>query len=134
MEKLNLVVLDDDPDMLAEITDMLDSRFYINAFTNINDCEAFIRFNKNIDVVLTDYNFNSNLNGLDFIEIIRARLDFTVPFILVTGAVINDLERLSKLGCFVIEKPLHTANFVNQVYDIYIKHLESEAASIKNVY
>lgn len=131
MQVIKLIVLDNEPDIVTSLIEAFDDRFIVNGFTNLEDCLSYLTKGAEVDLILTDYNFNAEMNGLDYITIIRSVLAFEIPFILVTGSNITDLEQLTKMGCAVVQKPFNVNYLMKQVVDVWLNHIENEISSVR---
>lgn len=133
MDRINILILDDDIETLESIQYTASDRFYIHGFTKFEDMLVFLSTKPQIDLIMVDYHLGDKLNGLDYVKILRSLIGENTPCVLFTGAIITDLEYLSKLNCKVIEKPIMIPHLLDQLVEIYIEHLEREyqAAPLK---
>lgn len=130
MDRIHILILDDDIEILESIQYAASDRFCINGFTKFEDMLVFLSTKPQIDLLMVDYHLNSDLNGLDYVKIIRSLTNPKTPCVLFTGAIIKDLEYLSKLNCKVIEKPIMIPHLLDRLVEIYIEHLEGEYQAV----
>lgn len=130
MDKISILILDDDHDTIESIQYTASDRFSINGFKSFDEMLVFLSTKPQIDLLVIDYNLKDKLNGLDYVKILRSLIGENTPCILFTGAIIKDLEYLSKLNCKVIEKPIMIPHLLDQLVEIYIEHLEREYQAV----
>ena len=126
MDRINVLILDDNIDIIESIQYTASERFSIHGFLNFQDMLGFLSAKPQVDMLLIDYDLNDKLNGLDYVKILRSLIGENTPCVLFTGAIIKDLEYMSKLNCKVIEKPIMIPHLLDRLVEIYIEHLEEQ--------
>jgi two-component system cell cycle response regulator len=83
MEKLKLLVIEDDPDQLDLIRETLEDRFGVGTVVGVSSkADAIAQDLNSFDLILSDYNL-PDATGMQLLEDIRQRC--TTPVIMVTG-------------------------------------------------
>ncbi|RPJ78549.1 MAG: response regulator [Alphaproteobacteria bacterium] len=99
-----VLLVDDDKDIIELFKENLEGLSF-DVHTAHNGIEALEFLEKNkVDCIVTDISM-PEMNGLEFIEHLQARLDFT-PFFFITGYTDYPREKLNTYRpCAVIFKP-----------------------------
>ncbi len=85
-DKIKALFVDDDVDMLKQAKSVIESQDeHLSVDTTISVEEALDLFEENeYDAIVSDY-MMPNMNGLDFLRVLREEKDSEVPFIMFTG-------------------------------------------------
>lgn len=102
---MKVMLVEDDSDVLAATKEMLESwGCWPTAFTTIPDKM------ENFDLVITDYDLGDGKTGADCINIVRERVGWHLPAIIVTGHDEGRIDReINDPQILVLKKPLRPA-------------------------
>lgn len=113
---MNLLVIDDDPDLLEMTSNRL-RRKGAQSFPakNLSEARVLLHQIENISAVVSDLFLQDGENGLDFYQEIRAQ-GFAFKFVLVTGDDFGDKRivdyQLKDLNFKALQKPYSIDNLV----------------------
>lgn len=109
---LNVVVIDDNPDVLLGMSAIL-GKWGCRAVTAALATDAVVRLisaDAEPDLIISDYHLGNGLKGDEAIEEIRREFDGVVPAVVMTSDPDPGLrKRLHKRGLMVLDKPLNLA-------------------------
>lgn len=115
MEKINLLITDDEQIVLDSIKKHLRNEEELNIFTAYTVNEALDIMNKNdINIILTDL-MMPEIDGLEFLKIIHEKDDSIITIMITGYATINSALQAMQFGAFdYIAKPF-TRNELKQI-------------------
>ncbi|GAA5135064.1 hybrid sensor histidine kinase/response regulator [Thalassotalea piscium] len=93
LKGVTVMCIDNDPDVLSGMIELL-SAWQCNVISAESFSQAKQLFNEHIDeieILLVDYQLENDLNGLDLIELMRAKCNHYLPAILVTATTDPDI-------------------------------------------
>lgn len=109
---LNVVVIDDNPDVLLGMSAIL-GKWGCRAVTASLATDAVVRLigaDAEPDLIVSDYHLGNGVKGDEAIEEIRREFDGTIPAVIMTSDPDPALrKRLHKRGLTVLDKPLNLA-------------------------
>jgi DNA-binding NtrC family response regulator len=128
-DKLDVIVLDDDPQMCSLITDILES-FYVwgdvHSFTNFNEALAFCKKKKlGVAVFILDVYLDKN-TAFDFLDQISDQCAWaSEDTVIITGNASDDVVNMCIASniTYLIEKPIKTYTLKLAVRAIVGKYL-----------
>ena len=90
---ISVIYVEEDPDVASFVCHILYRQYgiAIHTLSSVKDALEWLTFTP-ADVIVSDYNM-PEMNGVEFLKILRARGDHT-PFILFSGA--EDIEKLAR--------------------------------------
>lgn len=102
---MEVVLVEDDPDVLAATKEMLDAwGCKVSAFT------AIPKKIDNFDLIITDYDLGDGKTGADCIDVFRRENGWPIPAIIVTGHDEGRITReIDDLEISVLKKPVRPA-------------------------
>ena len=124
----NIMVVDDDPDVLDLLEQLLHSDGY--AVRVAADANAAMRMVASgaihPQILLTDYNLPNGMNGLELIGRLRAMLEHVLPAIILTGDITTDsMAKIAEQDCIRLTKPVDSRELV-----LAIEQLRGRAAPV----
>lgn len=126
MDRIHVLFLDDDPDVVSALTESAGEKFQVHGFNRFDEAIPFLNNKPHIDIIVVDYHLNGKLTGLDYVRLIRAMTTSTIPCVLFTGATIQNIEFLSSLKCKVVQKPIAIPHLFDRLVEFHIEHLEEQ--------
>jgi len=116
--RCKVVVVDDDPDILGLLEQLLKSDGYI--VRAAGDAASALKLVAGgailPEILLTDYNLPGGMNGLQLLQRLRAELRSNLPGIILTGDIAT--ETLAKIGledCIQLSKPVDPRALVKAI-------------------
>lgn len=83
--KIDVLLVDDEPNLLKQASLVLEKEDQLNIRTTTSAQEALeLMENNDFDVIISDYKM-PEIDGLEFLEIIRTEKKENIPFIIFTG-------------------------------------------------
>ena len=114
----SILIVDDEKQILSSLNRSLKEFFEVITCDNFSDA-ILILDSKNIDVIISDYNLNSDMNGSDFLNIISKKWPY-ITRIILTGYSESSIARdaLNRASVFrFITKPWDDNVLLNIVTD-----------------
>nr|GEU75655.1 two-component response regulator ARR2-like isoform X1 [Tanacetum cinerariifolium] len=104
---LKVLVVDNDPDSLLHLTEMLTSCQYQATTCSLpTEALALIKEDNNkFDIVVTEVHFSPDINGVEFLEIIVRETKLPVVIVSTDDSVDTISECIMKGACICIPKP-----------------------------
>jgi len=104
-----LLVVEDDPDVLDLLTQLLTSGGY--RVRGVGEATAALQMMASSaimpDIILTDYNLPGGLNGLELVGKLRARLGQELAAIILTGDITTEtMAKIAGENCVRLSKPV----------------------------
>lgn len=98
-------VIDDEPDILELLGDLLNSLGYdCKSFPSCEFASKALDSGERCDAILTDKQFVGNMSGITCAKELEKR-GFKIPIIIMTGEGDQDASELPSLVKFVLKKP-----------------------------
>lgn len=109
LRRCHIVIVDDDPDVLDGLEQLLKADRY--GTSSALDGVAALKLIKDgavrPEVLLTDYNLPNGMNGLDLLLAARAALQQDLPGIILTGDISSEtLAKIAAQECVALSKPV----------------------------
>jgi two-component system, chemotaxis family, CheB/CheR fusion protein len=128
----HLLVVDDDPTMLASLAALL--RGYGFQVTTAPGVDAAITASANtpapIDLLIADYNLPGRKTGVDMAKIIRAARQNAVPVIILTGDItVATRQTIHRAGFLQMNKPVKATELKSAVLTL-LEHPQSQRPPI----
>nr|YP_010204063.1 hypothetical protein LK038_pgp118 [Ahnfeltia fastigiata]UAT97592.1 hypothetical protein Ahn.fas.Ore.pt_112 [Ahnfeltia fastigiata] len=118
----HILLVDDDTSLRLSIESYLSSEgFTVKSFKDVKSALKFLYHNKKPDMIITDI-MMANLNGYDFITILRGNIAFSnIPIIFLTAkGMTSDRIKGYNLGCNAyISKPFDPNELVSIVNSLF---------------
>ncbi|MDP9055933.1 MAG: PAS domain-containing protein [Pseudomonadota bacterium] len=108
-QHLQMLVVDDDPDILDLLELLLTSHGYVVSVASDAAAALALVADATIrpDILLTDYNLPGGINGLELVGKLRAVLDDDLPAIILTGDISTDtMAKIAVDDCIQMSKPV----------------------------
>jgi two-component system CheB/CheR fusion protein len=110
--RCKIVIVDDDPDVLALLKELLKARGHI--VRTASDAGAALKLIAagaiRPEILLTDYNLPGGMNGLELLAELRGTLNFPLPAIVLTGDISREaLAAIAATDCIHLSKPIKLA-------------------------
>jgi DNA-binding response OmpR family regulator len=119
MRTKNILLVDDDPDLLEALSDLLDLEGH--RVSRVCDADRALmlidRMDPGPDVILVDCKLPS-MDGLDFISVLRSRAgrESTIPVFAASGEAAHR-ERAARVGATgFFEKPIELAALLDAIH------------------
>lgn len=112
----NVVLLDDDPAILASTEDLFKSwGCHVRSFRSLAEVKENLG-SAPVDLVVTDYRLADSVTGLDVVEWLRQDRDTALRAIIITGDTAPALvEAARNAGCRLLHKPLRPSRLRSMV-------------------
>jgi two-component system CheB/CheR fusion protein len=116
--RCKIVVVDDDPDILELLQQLLKAEGYIvrvaaNAAAAL---ELVAGGAIHPEILLTDYNLPDGINGLELLAKLGTMLNHSVPGIILTGDIGSDtMARIARQDCIQLSKPVNPHELVQAI-------------------
>jgi Na+/proline symporter/signal transduction histidine kinase/CheY-like chemotaxis protein len=110
-EKLSLFAVDDDPNNLSAMASLFD-KWQVNyqLYNNVNDALAYAQKNKAPDMILMDYQLDTDCDGIALIKTLREIWRKQVPAVLITAMRHSQLKtQVKTLNIHYLSKPIKPA-------------------------
>jgi YesN/AraC family two-component response regulator len=120
----NILLLDDEPDILALIKESLERNGFnnVSAFTDPSLALEYFKMNSdNYSLVISDIRM-PGINGFEFASKVR-RINYFVKILLMSGLEVSEFEFLNikstlKVDGF-IQKPVSVAQLIEKIQKVY---------------
>lgn len=106
--KYTLLLLDDDPDVIASLSSLLklETNYNVLTFTAASEAAEAIE-NNQIDLAIVDYLMPGAMDGIDFLIALRKKQPYSIRMILTAYAdKENAIKAINEVGLYkYLEKP-----------------------------
>jgi len=121
VQRCKIVVVDDDPDVLSLLTQILEAEGYIvrAAMDGPRALKLISGGAIRPEMLLTDYNLPNGMNGLGLLAKVRAMLKQPLPAIVLTGDIsAQAMGRIAREDCIRLSKPISPQVLIQAIEDL----------------
>jgi DNA-binding response OmpR family regulator len=118
--KKNILVLDDAPEILTLINEILGETYNIHLAKTVNTANAILVTNK-IDLILLDL-LLGDTSGLDFLKILKSSSTLkNIPVLMISSnSQLVNVSKATKLGAKgYIVKPINASHLSDKIYALF---------------
>ncbi len=126
--QLKILLVDDDKVSLRILENILKSEnYYVDAFQNAEEAIGHLNINDNPpDLIISDY-FMPGISGLEFLNQVKSRKEFTsIPFLFISASKNEDIETdaLQYGAIDFLKKPINRRLLLNKI-NVLLQSLSS---------
>ena len=118
--KYTLLLLDDDPDVIASLSSLLklETNYNVLTFTAASEAAEAIE-NNQIDLAIVDYLMPGAMDGIDFLIALRKKQPYSIRMILTAYAdKENAIKAINEVGLYkYLEKPWDNGELLQIIWE-----------------